>query len=77
MSDGIHKKNNKQIDNYEDFRFRDAAQAIFFKYQMMDMIKSSDETNVTTTITTNITTSVHMTRNRQETTVRSRACIIL
>ncbi|CAF0762897.1 unnamed protein product [Rotaria sordida] len=73
MSNGIHEKNNKYINNYEDFRFRDAAQAIFFKYQMMDIIKPSDGT----TITTNINTSVHVIRDRQETTVRSRACIIL
>ncbi|CAF3289315.1 unnamed protein product [Rotaria sp. Silwood2] len=76
MSDGIHEKNSKHINNYEDIRFRDAAQAIFFKYQLMGTIRPSDGTTTTTT-TTNISTSVNMARDRQETIVRSRACIIL
>jgi len=70
MSNGIHETNSKHIDNYENFRFQDASQAIFFKYQMMGIIKPSD--GVTTT-----TASVHIIRDQQETTTRSRACTIL
>jgi hypothetical protein len=70
MSNGINTTNSKHIDDYEDYRFRDAAQAIFFKYQTMNMIKSSD--GMTTT-----TNSVHIARDRQETTNRSQACTIL
>jgi hypothetical protein len=70
MSDGINETNSKNIDDYEDFRFRDAAQAIFFKYQMTDNLKHSDEIIVATT-------SVHMAHDRQQTTVKSQACIIL
>jgi hypothetical protein len=69
MSDGINQTNSKPIDNYDDFRFRDAAQAIFLKYQMKDNTKHSDEINATT--------SVHTTSNKQEKTVQSSACIIL
>ncbi len=70
MSDGINKRNSKYIDNYEDLRLRDAAQVIYFKYQMMDMIRPSDGNTTTTT-------SVPMVRDPQETTNRSRACTIL
>jgi hypothetical protein len=72
MNNGINQTNSKHIDNYEDLRFRDAAQTIFFKYQMMGMIQPSDGTTTTTTAN-----SVHMVHQRQETIVRSGACIIL
>ena len=74
MSDGINQTDSNNLDNYEDFRFRDAAQAIYFKYQMTDNIKPSDGTTATAATTT---TSTHTNRNRQETIVKSRACTIL
>jgi hypothetical protein len=70
MSDGINQTNSKHIDNYDNFRFQDAAQAIFFKYQMMGTMKSSDGINTTTPTTP-------VAPNRQDTMIRSRACIIL
>ncbi len=70
MSDGINQTNSKYIDNYDDLRFQDAAQTIFFKYQMMGTIKSSDGINTTTP-------NAPVAPNRQHTTIRSQACIIL
>jgi hypothetical protein len=75
MSDGIDETNSKLIDSYENFRFQDAALAIFSKYQTMGIIKSSDE-NVGV-ITTATTPSVYINRQQQQTTVSSRACTIL
>jgi len=71
MSNGINETNSKHINDYDDFRFQDAAQAIFLKYQIMGMIKPSDG------ITTTTATSVHKVRDRQETTISSKACTIL
>ena len=70
MSDGINQTNNEQNENYDDFRFQDAARALFLKYQMMGMIKSSNEPAVDTS-----TTPIVL--GEQKTTVRSRACTIL
>jgi hypothetical protein len=70
MSDGINPTNSKYIDNYDNLRFQDAAQTIFFKYQMMGTIKSSDGINTTTA-------TAPVAPNRQHTTIRSQACIIL
>ncbi|CAF0805456.1 unnamed protein product [Adineta steineri] len=70
MSDGINTTNNKHVDDYEDFRFQDAAQAIFSKYRMMNIIKSNGEINTTTSTAPIILGS-------QKTTTRSRACVIL
>jgi hypothetical protein len=71
MSNGINETNSKHIDDYVDFRFQDAAQAIFLKYQSMDMIKPSNG------ITTTTATSLHKVRDQQETIINSRACTIL
>lgn len=66
MSNGSNKTNTKYIVNNEDFRFQDAAQAVFQKYQMMGIIDPSDSVTVTNIV-----------RDRQETTVKSQACTIL
>ncbi len=66
MSNGINQTNSTYIDNYEDVRFQDASQAIFFKYRKMGMIKPTAPT-----------ASVNVTRDRHEKTVRSQACTIL
>ena len=71
MSNGVEKTNSEPVDDYEDYRFQDAAQTIFCKYRAMGMVKSSDGIAVTTT-----TSTVHLARHRQETIVRSRACTI-
>jgi hypothetical protein len=73
MNNGINQTNSKHIDNYEDLRFRDAAQTVFFKYHMMGVIQPSGGT----TTTAPAANSVHMVHQRQETIVRSGACIIL
>ena len=61
--------NVKYCEDYDNFRFQDAAQVIYFKYQTMN---NGQLVNDTTT-----TNSVNMVRHRQETIVRSRACVIL
>ena len=66
MSNGINETNN------QDFRFRDAAQAIHFKYQMSGMIQSSDGIAAATGLT-----SVPKIRDREQANVRSQACTIL
>jgi len=71
MSNVINETNSKHIDDYDDFRFQDAAQAMFLKYQRMNMIKPSNG------ITTTTATSVHNIRDQQEKTVSSKACTIL
>jgi hypothetical protein len=68
MSDGIDHTNSKNIDSHYEFRFRDAAQAIYYKYQTVDTIEPSG---------TNVAASVYMAPGRQITTTRSRACTIL
>ncbi|CAF2012389.1 unnamed protein product [Rotaria magnacalcarata] len=63
MSDGTLQKNSKHTDNYEEFRFQDAAQAIFFKYQLATTVKTSNTTTITTT-------PVNMAIGRQVTTIK-------
>ena len=67
MSDGIDHTNSKTIDNHYEFRFRDAAQAIYYKYQTVDIIEP---------LGINAAAPAHMARVRQNTTIRSRACTI-
>jgi len=69
MSNGIHQTNENLVDNYEDFRFRDAAEAIYMKYHRTGMIKSSEQT-------TEILKNVYR-GNQHETIVHSKACTIL
>ena len=76
MSDGIDETNSKLIDSYDNFRFQDAALAIFSKYRTIGMIKSADEN--AGVITTATTSSAYIVRQQQQqAAVSSRACTIL
>lgn len=72
MSNGIPIESSKHIDNDEYERFKDAAQAIFFKYQLNGTIRTSDGTSYATE-----NASKPIAPGRKVTVVQSRACTIL
>lgn len=73
MSDDDEKQTNKKsIGNYDHSRFNDAAHSIYYKYQMMGLVKASDEN-----INAITSSSTQIDNHRRETVVNSRACTIL
>lgn len=61
---------NDAIDSHDDFRFRDAAEAIHFKYRKMGMIHDPNGTVLENK-------PERVVRDRPQNAVRSQACSIL
>ena len=68
MSNATHHPT--PVDPHDDFRFRNAAEAIYYKYHGIDTVTESNGTKP-------VSTSERIVRDRPKATVRSQACSIL